>query len=298
MNLDISLESNRTKTKIGREITSPAIAGVVILYHPGKDVYDNIMTYIDSLNVLYVVDNSEHENEKVITTIKSIPNIKYIKHAKNMGIAKSLNEVLNIVANKYEWLLTMDQDTKFKKGTFRKYLLMLPCLPNNGKVYGFTPRYKGGDDLTVPYKISNWCITSGNIINVSIALKCGGFDENLFIDSVDEEFCLRCNKRGFLLYEYTKEIMIQKVGNPRTIKIGSLKICTTTNHNYIRLYYIMRNALYVSQKYPETVKHYYSMIIRRIVKIILFESDKIRKLHFIKKGFIDFFQHKMGKLDV
>lgn len=295
MNFDEGIENNRINPDRRKSVLT--IAGVVILYNPEENVYDNIMTYVNSLDILYVVDNSESIDKKIIETIRIIPNTKYIKHEKNMGIAKSLNEVLNIVKNKYEWLLTMDQDTKFKKGTFKKYLSMLSYLPNIGQVYGFTPRYKGKDDFCVPYKISKWCITSGNIINVPIAIKCGGFDENLFIDSVDEEFCLRCNQSGFLLYEYTRKIMIQKVGNPKEINLGPLKICTTTNHNYIRLYYIMRNGLYVAQKYPETVKHYRSMIIRRIIKVIFFESDKIRKLRFIKKGIMDFFHHKMGKLD-
>lgn len=273
------------------------IAGVVILYNPEENVYANIMTYIDSLDILYIVDNSEDEKINIIEKIKKISNVKYIKHAYNMGISKTLNEILNIVKNKYKWLLTMDQDTRFKKGTFREYLSILSYLPNKEKVYGFTPRYMGEDDATSLYKIKNWCITSGNIINVSIALKCGGFDENLFIDSVDEEFCLRCRKKGFVLYEYPKKIMIQRVGDTHQIKLGNIRVCSTTNHNYIRLYYITRNGLYVAKKYPESRKHYYLMIARRIIKVILFEKDKIRKIRFMGKGIIDFFNHKMGKIE-
>lgn len=39
------------------------------------------------------------------------------------------------------------------------------------------------------------------------------------------------------------------------------------------------------------------MIARRIVKVILFEKDKIRKIRFMGKGIIDFFNHKMGKIE-
>lgn len=91
--------------------------------------------------------------------------------------------------------------------------------------------------------------------------------------------------------------MFQKIGNPRIIKIKGIRICKTTNHNYIRSYYITRNALYVSAKYPQTKKYYYPMILKRIVKIVFFESDKIKKLHFILKGCMDFFNNKMGKME-
>lgn len=70
----------------------------------------------------------------------------------------------------------------------------------------------GASDADIDYRLieKGGCITSGNIINISIALSCGGFDENLFIDSVDEEFCIRCQKYGFLLYEYTKKSCFRK----------------------------------------------------------------------------------------
>ena len=193
----------------------------------------------------------------------------------------------------------MDQDTKFEVDTFSRYLATLQDLPNLEKVYGFTPRYMGESDVNKVYRLieKGGCITSGNIINISIALSCGGFDENLFIDSVDEEFCIRCREHGFFLYEYTKKIMIQKIGNPHMIKIGRVKICETSNHSCIRLYYITRNALYVSAKYPQMKRYYYPILLKRIIKVILFESDKIKKLQFMLKGCMDFFNDKMGKME-
>lgn len=35
------------------------LAGVVVLYHPDDSVYSNILSYVDELDVLYVVDNSD-----------------------------------------------------------------------------------------------------------------------------------------------------------------------------------------------------------------------------------------------
>lgn len=275
------------------------IAGVVILYNPEKDAYDNIMTYAPYLDILYVLDNSSCSDTNVIKHIRTISNVKYIKHQCNIGISKSLNEALSLAKKNYNWLLTMDQDTRFEVSTFGDYLATLSDLPNLEKVYGFTPRYVGESDANIAYRLieKGGCITSGNIINISIALACGGFDENLFIDSVDEEFCIRCGEHGFLLYEYTKKIMVQKIGNPYVLRIGGVRICETSNHNYIRLYYITRNAFYVSTKYPQTKRYYYLLILKRIIKIVLLEPSKMRKLRFMVKGFMDFFNNKMGKME-
>lgn len=40
------------------------LAGVVVLYNPDQKVLDNISSYIDELDVLYLVDNSSVDNSK------------------------------------------------------------------------------------------------------------------------------------------------------------------------------------------------------------------------------------------
>lgn len=54
-----------------------------------------------------------------------------------------------------------------------------------------------------PYEVK-LAITSGSILNVTIAKQLGSFDENLFIDEVDSEFCYRAQKMDIrLLYFQT-----------------------------------------------------------------------------------------------
>ena len=38
------------------------IAGVVVLYHPEISVWDNISSYIEDIDKLYILDNSEQYN--------------------------------------------------------------------------------------------------------------------------------------------------------------------------------------------------------------------------------------------
>lgn len=70
------------------------LAGVVILYHPDDSVIMNISTYIEELDVLYVLDNSEIPAEAIASKIKEFPNAHYVAFRDNMGISYALNYAL------------------------------------------------------------------------------------------------------------------------------------------------------------------------------------------------------------
>lgn len=59
---------------------SLSIAGVVILYNPDESVYKNISSYAPYIQKLYIIDNSEHTNENLLSKIIPHSNIIYIPH--------------------------------------------------------------------------------------------------------------------------------------------------------------------------------------------------------------------------
>lgn len=254
------------------------------------------MTYYPHLDVVYVLDNSEKINQELINRLKKLSKVKYISHGENLGISYSLNETLKLVKDQYQWLLTMDQDSSFKKGMLVDYLKCLDEIPNG--VYGLTSvleteRLASDEKL----KVVDGCITSGNLINVGIALEVHGFDENLFIDEVDYDFCYKCNNHGYKLLAYQKRIMNHVIGDPVVFNFLGRRIYSM-NHSYIRDYYIIRNRLYVSEKYPQIRKKYVVKSIKEIIIMMLAEKDRLRKMRFIIKGLWDYKRRKMGKLSV
>lgn len=56
------------------------------------------------------------------------------------------------------------------------------------------------------------------------------------------------------------------------------------NHSPIRKYYIVRNRLYVAQKYPFIRRYYEQALIKMFVKVLFFESDKLAKLKLMLEG--------------
>ena len=89
------------------------LSGTVIWYNPSNDSVINLRTYFPYVEKLYIVDNSEQDNSKLLTEdIRT--KIEYIPNFQNLGIARALNIGCERAVNdKFEWILTMDQDSKF-----------------------------------------------------------------------------------------------------------------------------------------------------------------------------------------
>lgn len=278
------------------------LAGCVILYNPDKDVIRNIESYIKSLEKLYIIDNQN--GEFITNELKNkYDNVEIIKHSENMGIAYSLNEVLSLCQNEYTHLLTMDQDSCFDIGIMDKYKKAIPSFDWE-KTLGVGPKIL---DYSTPPKCSDLSyqetmgvITSGNIISVKNAINIGGFDEKLFIDEVDYDFCYRGILKNYKVYIYNSGIYLKHSLGNMIERFFIYRTLKCMNHNYIRKYYIMRNRFYVYKKYHAInekffVKNYLKANARLIFDILFFEEDKFRKLKWALIGAKDFLFGNMGK---
>lgn len=143
-------------------------------------------------------------------------------------------------------------------------------------------------------------ITSGNIISVANALSIGGFDNDLFIDEVDYDFCYKGMRAGFKSLKNKQGIyLVHRLGNTFNRRfLGHTFICM--NHNKIRKYYIMRNRMEMVRRYHDLfgvkfVLMYLKSNARLIFDIVFFEEDKLARLRYALLGFCDFVRGRLGK---
>ncbi len=88
------------------------IAGVIVLYNPTIENLLNINSYIDALDLLYAIDNSEQPKTSVSDFLAKYKKVKYIPLNENAGIAYALNlAARNSIEEGFSHLLTMDQDS-------------------------------------------------------------------------------------------------------------------------------------------------------------------------------------------
>lgn len=271
------------------------IAGVVVLYNPDEDYQENINSYINDLDKLFIIDNSPKEN--------NIPNsnkIEYIFNNENIGVAKALNMACELaIKEDYKWILTMDQDTKFKPGVMsrmKKYIeknntqndgILVPW--HNTKL----DLIKSEDVIDYPLQV----MTSGNLVNLDIYSDIGGYNEDYFIDGIDIEYCLRLKKYGYRIIRFNDVEIDHDLGDIEYHKfLGKTYLCT--NHNYLRNYYIARNYRYIRREYYDIAPEYCEVLTHlklRIFRIVMFEKDKYRKVRNLFRGVRDYKKGIIGK---
>lgn len=277
------------------------LAGAIIIYNPDDDLVDNILTYIDGIEKLYIFNNSPIDNISLPESIKS--KMLYVHTGENKGIAERLNEAIQMAKlDKYEYLLTMDQDSSFNPKELFDYKLKIEKYPLKDEVamYGIAhnvkelntakPNNNNNND-------NNKLITSGSIINLGALNKELEFDENLFIDNVDIDFCFTAWRHNLKTILFNDLLLNHKMGEIRKIITPLFQRHDRIVHTPSRLYYIVRNYLYIRKKHPKFKKHFTLLIISNEIKNgILYGGNPFLYIKFIFKGYTDFLRGKMGKL--
>lgn len=289
-------------------------AGVVVLYNPTNEINNNIKTYINSLEKLYVIDNSSINNESLLKKNKKIV---YIPNYDNLGIATALNiGAKKAIEDGFDYLLTMDQDSHFEKNNVSKMINMIKNYPEDDeieKMFGndlskiglFSPLHVINNDPSIMGKPnSNYdsplnVMTSGNFINLKAYQEINGFNDDFFIDCVDFEYCMHLRKKGYNIIRNNSAILNHELGNYVTKKIFG-KTYSTFEHNHIRRYYIIRNRYYLCDMYWNDFNEYCKLekkcTWKEIKLVWLCEKHKIKKTYYMIKGFIDFKKGKKGRI--
>ena len=273
-------------------------AGVVILYNPDKGLHRRINSYLNQLDKLYIIDNTENGPPVSFSDQK----ILYMRDGVNKGIAKSLNLAVDRCREEnFEWLLTMDQDSWFEEGVLENYFRCAESFPGLASVAMF------GVQFEFPDKSSSVCssketiqlITSGSLLNLKLCASIGKFNEDLFIDQVDFDYSYRSILRGFKVVQFTNIFLQHNLGEQsehRSLK--SLKKTNRSLHSTERIYYMFRNYFYMRDKYsgqfPEEVRATRKDLQYRIKNSFLY-GKRVETIKAVLSGYLDYRNKKMGK---
>jgi len=281
------------------------LAGVVILYNPNTDVIKNIASYLFAIDRLYVYDNSSTLNSEIQNWCNQNSKIILLHDGENGGIAKRLNEASRLSINEgYDWLLTMDQDSYFDLKDLSNYLDCIKTQLNSKEIAMFGIEHEKNENgigiQSCIIQEIEYLITSGSIINLSVFEKTGGFDELLFIDEVDLEFCYKAQTKGFKIMKFPNIYLNHHLGTVsyfRSFKTG--KMTPRTLHSPLRVYYMIRNYFYVSKLYPNLFKEgsiiRKKALVNRIKNNILYGKKKLLLFVYIIAAYLDYKRNKMGK---
>lgn len=256
------------------------VAAVVITYHPDlEDLHRNIEAFIDYVDVLIIWRNSTVE---INIPIEYESKVQFMGNGENEYIALPLNKIIDwCVSNNYDYLLTMDQDSKWIHcASFIQKILSW----DESDVAIYAPNVNNRYDSTVSYRDVESVITSGGMLNVQIAKKLGGFREDYKIYWIDGEFCYWARLHGYKIRILVDCEMKQQFGK-QTRTIGGFY---ASNYSPIVYYFLFRNMLWMRREFKDGVSlkciAYTSLY--NIRGIILGEKNKIKKILMIFRAFV------------
>lgn len=277
------------------------VFGVVILYHPPQKVIENITTYLPFVEGLIVIDNSEPAVQLELGSINK--QLFVIADANNSGIAERLNAAAKIALDNHaEWLLTMDQDSCFSADTIAAYINCFQAFNNRDNVAMFGVNYIQQPSSANCEAIEiDLLITSGSLVNLNIFKKIGGFDEKLFIDEVDSEYCLRAIVNNYRIIQFKNIYLHHSLGTINEYRsLKSLKKTPRSLHSPVRIYYMIRNYLYVQQMYKDKLPGSFPdrkmTVINRIKNNFLYGKKRWKLLKYIFLAYKHYRTGRMGKL--
>ena len=280
-------------------ISENDIAGAVILYNSSIGVLDNINTYLNQVERLYIIDNSTEPNEQLIKNFELNDKIVYTSLNGNKGIASALNQAAKqAIQDKFTLLLTMDDDTRTPDNMVSQ---MLTFWNDYAYPLGVLSGVHHDKPDTVSYRSILYTLTSGNLLNLAAYQSVGGFRDDFFIDHVDHDYCIRLNIAGYHVVELPDIHLAHKLGYSEQIKLGSWVLRKYGTNTPTRLYYYARNGIYVARTYFYQHPGFSWMLMkeltRRWVKVLLFDKNRLVRIKMMLKGTKDGLSGRLGELE-
>lgn len=284
---------------------------IVVTHHPDATLRDRLEILVHQVRQVIVVDNSSDEagRNSIAAARSAFPaQIVVVENCENIGVAAALNRGFAAVRTReVAWVLCLDQDSTVLPD------LMATVLDASGSYCGTAPVaiisvFSGIEPLAgveppfgeLPYAEVITAITSGSLISMEAFKRVRGFREELFIDSVDHDFCFRVLDAGYRILLTRKPGMKHAIGSPAQRKF-LWKRPTSSNHSALRRYYMSRNRMIIfreqARKRPTWVKEMKRLHWHEVIRWCLIEDDRARKVYATLLGTWHGIRGKLGKLD-
>ncbi|MBC3898675.1 glycosyltransferase [Acetobacterium malicum] len=265
------------------------ICAGIVLFNPDIDrLKENITSIVEQVQAIYLQDNGSSNISQIEEYLAKEKKVVLSRNSTNKGIAWALNRICERgLQDGFEWIITLDQDSVCPENMvsgFESYLknadMLCPKIVDRN--YGLLD---GSERKT---EIIKECITSGCLLYLKSWVSINGFDEVMFIDGVDFEFCYRMNKAGMKILRVNGVVLYHEIGSISIRKFLGLKVIVK-NHSAFRKYYIAKNIIYMARKrknFPLLIKGIFQEVKLGGI-VLLYEDDKKAKLGSVIKGIYD-----------
>lgn len=283
---------------------------VIVAFNPDNNHLAEMIAVIKKCGYIpVIVDNSDDkmisENVYLISEVIDLNGNKGIAFAQNQGIRYAISNGADVIG-------FFDQDSEISENLIKTLVQSIKdkgieiAAPRSidaatGKEYPSQRVGKNGipKDVYTDYSKTltkvDIAISSGTFVKKEVFEKIGMFDEALFIDFVDIEWCLRCYKAGIPIWIVRDAEMKHTIGN-NTKSVGLFVINV---HSPYRTYYKVRNAFLIFRK-KAGFKFSITQLIPAIFhnSLLMFDPEHGKEYRkYYLRGIIDGLRNKDGKYE-
>jgi rhamnosyltransferase len=287
-------------------------AAVVVSYFPDTEALLNLLiTLSEETNLVILVDNGGGRNVFELSQARGL-GVKYHQLSSNMGLGYALNfGFTEAVKNGAKYISTFDQDSAPVPGMFKGMILLHKELEEKSIVCGavgpvfydrresvkkyFPFYFEKNNKILSTSSTSPSCgfievdtlITSGAMVKASAWTAGLRYDEDLFVDYTDTDFCFRLRASGYRLFACLSIEMGHALSDAPPVKFLGFKFF---RYSPVRRYYFFRNTIIFCKKsYVSTAWRRRLMValsIRLLVNFII-DPEKINSLRMMGLGIVN-----------
>jgi rhamnosyltransferase len=296
--------------------------GVVVTYHPDVGFEARLEAIVREIPRLIVVDNTGTPETRLRLEIASARlNFLPIFNPENHGLAAALNQgFLALAGQGFEWAVAFDQDSTPEPG-FSVALLALARAEA-----GPPPAVVGANwrDEARPDHLSRhlrahrkwpWLyervparqdlenvtcvIASGTLFHLPTWRALGKFDETLFLDLVDTDYCLRAHQAGRAIRVAAGACLLHRRGSKRAVRLLG-RTWWPAFMPPLRLRYLFRNRVLLLQRcgrhFPHWICYETIYALKIFFEVLLLEDSKFSKLAACTRGTWDGLCARNGRI--
>jgi len=289
---------------------------LIVLYNPKDSLFiENVRKLLlnDVSVIIYDNSTSFETIEKNNFAIKSISSeiLFFHNNALNMGLSYAFNDAITRLGDlrDEDGLFLFDQDSQINIKSIKFLIESFLILLNNsdfGMLAGMPIRKDGN-----PYRMrptDNYVSNNSNLVEVyqipssysvipiGTFRKVGNFEQDFFIDQIDNNFSLRCYKSGLKIFIDKRATFVHDIG------LGDVKIFNKFLFPYStpdRHYYQTRNLILSYKRYKVGNFKLFKKVFLRVIIVIyigLVKGHFFSRIKFAIRGIKDGLHNIGGKI--
>lgn len=269
---------------------------VVLSFRPDDSIVKNIEVLLLQVEAVVIVDNeSSAHSQKILSPLKG-EKVHIIFNSENRGVGEGFNQGIRWgLDKKYDYFLLMDQDSQPTPNMVSEQVRVLRLYSEKSALVLVGPHHEDyvrkikktsvNEIEPVPLLITSGCLLSRVLIE-----KVGLYDERLFIDHVDHDYCLRLAKSGGLCLKVNSAVLLHRFGEAK-VKTFLGKSFFVQDYSAFRRYHMMRNRIILYKRYGMFRGAWFwldaKVALKDLVKLVMFENSRREKLGAVFRGLVD-----------